>query len=632
MDASIKGASDIKTFVRLLQCASKFGDDLHICIGEGLWEMSAVDSSKSAFCLFKLSKDFFYKWEKRVSGQIMCRILVKSVIAVLGKSAQMSTVQRIDLRIIDPSDELKSRLRKRRRGGREADGEEQKVFVDDGPAYPDDDEAVGGIEAKLIMRLVCDHGVIRKHSLHLGTSEFNRADVDPETTPSGFTISSRTLRDWLDHFSISMPTSGSNASGGLSQLGWMFAKDHVKIKSWEGPGNGNAGLSTEITVDTEEFEDYGLIETRYTDDGGTQQRENPGPRVDLTLPMKEFKATLVLAEQLSINLNMAFSEAGQPFTITNLENELEYIQLFCAIATRECYAFADTTLPDQESSARTRTAQIPKSRTTTAQQPEASNATTLSSKQRREERSQRKGPSRLTLTAQPTDVEKLVTVYLPEIGHTQKQLSQRTSDHIHPREEGAASASPSSRRSDDQEPLFLPQSQDAASPETLPPQSQSHATQSRVKMTQREVLEYAGLGDVNMDELGEELDFEEEEEARTSSQLDDRVKASGNSTHQETEDETARRQDVYAHRSANATGAEENDFTWDTTIDMGPLDGQARAQFDGGHVGAKAEHMEIEIMQKDEDLSMEEWDEEDTDGLEMTQIPEKSKYRPLFDD
>lgn len=69
----------------------------------------------------------------------------------------------------------------------------------------------------------------------------------------------------------------------------MFAKDHVKIKSWEGPGNGNAGLSTEITVDTEEFEDYGLIETRYMDDGGTQQRENPEPRVDLTLPMKEFK-------------------------------------------------------------------------------------------------------------------------------------------------------------------------------------------------------------------------------------------------------------------------------------------------------------------------------------------------------
>lgn len=77
MDASIKGASHIKTFVRLLQCASKFGDDLHICIGEGLWEMSAVDSSKSAFCLFKLNKDFFYKWEKRVSGQIICRILVK---------------------------------------------------------------------------------------------------------------------------------------------------------------------------------------------------------------------------------------------------------------------------------------------------------------------------------------------------------------------------------------------------------------------------------------------------------------------------------------------------------------------------------------------------------------------------
>lgn len=557
------------------------------------------------------------------------------MIAVLGKSAQMSTVQRIDLRIIDPSDELKSRLRRRRRGGREANGEEQKVFVDDGPAYPDDDEAVGGIEAKLIMRLVCDHGVIRKHSLHLGTSEFNRADVDPETTPSGFTISSRTLRDWLDHFSISMPTSGSNASGGLSQLGWMFAKDHVKIKSWEGPGNGNAGLSTEITIDTEEFEDYGLIETRYLDDEATQQGGNLGPRVDLTLPMKEFKATLVLAEQLSINLNMAFSEAGQPLTITNLENELEYIELFCAIATRECYAFADIMLPGQESSAHTRNAQISKSRTATAQQPEGGNAFPPSSRRKREEQSQRKGPSRLTLTAQPTDEERLVTVYLPENGHAQKQLSQRASDHIHPHAEGAASASPSSRRNTDHEPLFLPQSQDAGSPETLPPQSQRQATQSGVRMTQREVLEYAGLGDVNMDELGEELDFEEEEEEEVrASQLGDRVKPWGNSAsaHQKTKDETVRRQDVSTHRSANTTGAEESDFTWDTTIDMGLLDSRVRAQLDEGHVEAKAEHMEVEEAQKDEDLSMEEWDEEDTDGLELTQIPEKSKYRPLFDD
>lgn len=340
----------------------------------------------------------------------------------------------------------------------------------------------------------------------------------------------------------------------------------------------------------------------------------------------------MLAEQLSINLNMAFSEAGQPLTITNLENELEYIELFCAIATRECYAFADIMLPGQESSAHTRNAQISKSRTATAQQPEGGNAFPPSSRRKREEQSQRKGPSRLTLTAQPTDEERLVTVYLPENGHAQKQLSQRTSDHIHPHAEGAASASPSSRRNTDHEPLFLPQSQDAGSPETLPPQSQRQATQSGVRMTQREVLEYAGLGDVNMDELGEELDFEEEEEEEVrASQLGDRVKPWGNSAsaHQKTKDETVRRQDVSAHRSANTTGAEESDFTWDTTIDMGLLDSRVRAQLDEGHVEAKAEHMEVEEAQKDEDLSMEEWDEEDTDGLELTQIPEKSKVSNL---
>lgn len=336
----------------------------------------------------------------------------------------------------------------------------------------------------------------------------------------------------------------------------------------------------------------------------------------------------MLAEQLSINLNMAFSEAGQPLTITNLENELEYIELFCAIATRECYAFADITLPGQESSAHTRDAHLSRNRTATAQQSEAGNATAPSSRRRTEDQSQRKGPSRLTLTAQPTEEERLVTVYLPGISQSQKPLFQRTSDRIHPYAKEAASAPPPSKHDGDQEPLFLPQSQNAGSPETLLPQSQRYATQSGVRMTQREVLEYAGLGDVNMDELGEELDVEEEEELRAS-QLGDRAKASGNLEHQETEEQTVGRQDVSIYRSVNTTDADESDFTWDTTIDMGLLDDRARAQLDEGHVDAKTEHMEVEEGQKDGDLSMDEWDEEDTDGLEMTQIPEKSKVSNL---
>jgi cell cycle checkpoint control protein RAD9A len=117
-------------------------------------------------------------------------------------------------------------------------------------------------------------GVTKKHSLHLGASEFLRAEVDPNTTPSSFTIAARSLRDMLDHFSM-ISTSTSVGIPGIksdNQLGWMFGKDEVRVKSWEGAASPQA-LVTEVRVDSGEFQGY------WVEDG----------RVDLTLPMKEFR-------------------------------------------------------------------------------------------------------------------------------------------------------------------------------------------------------------------------------------------------------------------------------------------------------------------------------------------------------
>jgi cell cycle checkpoint control protein RAD9A len=53
----------------------------------------------------------------------------------------------------------------------------------------------------------------------------------------------------------------------------MFARDEVRVKSWEG---GTKELSTEIKVKKEDFEDYDVF----------------NGRVDLTLPMREFRVGL----------------------------------------------------------------------------------------------------------------------------------------------------------------------------------------------------------------------------------------------------------------------------------------------------------------------------------------------------
>jgi len=76
----------------------------------------------------------------------------------------------------------------------------------------------------------------------------------------------------LDHFSLAAPGFQANTGyRGENQLGWMFAHNEIRLKSWE---TTQSNLCTEIKVDPAEFDYYWL--------------EN-NDRIDLTLPMKEFR-------------------------------------------------------------------------------------------------------------------------------------------------------------------------------------------------------------------------------------------------------------------------------------------------------------------------------------------------------
>ena len=217
----------------------------------------------------------------------------QSVLAVLGKTGSTANVDRLDLKIVDPDASLTGRRKRKTSSTSQlANGSQSE----DDAAYEDDPEA-SGIEAKLIIKLVCKHGmfiscrcprpgldadgyvgVTKKHSLHLASSDFLRAEVNSDTTPSSLTISAKSLRDILDHFALVAPTGRHNDGGmgvrGENQLGWMFTRTQVRIKSWEGV---QQALMTEIKIDAGEFgqENYWVHE----------------PRVDLTIPMKEFRVS-----------------------------------------------------------------------------------------------------------------------------------------------------------------------------------------------------------------------------------------------------------------------------------------------------------------------------------------------------
>lgn len=179
------------------------------------------------------------------------------MLAVIGKASAVNTVERIDLRIVDPQ------------GGLTA-----ATQAEDGE---DDDVRVHELSSRLEIRLVYHHGVVKKHSLHLHSSQFLRVIVDPDSTPSGFQISARELKEWLEHFSIAFGSS-SNPNGSIkgdSQLAWRFGAHEVRVKNFEtGP---SSTLSTEIKLNVGEFKDYGV----FHEEGD----------VDLALPMREFKVS-----------------------------------------------------------------------------------------------------------------------------------------------------------------------------------------------------------------------------------------------------------------------------------------------------------------------------------------------------
>jgi len=288
----------------------------------------------------------------------------------------------------------------------------------------------------------------------------------------------------------------------------MFARDEVRVKSWDG---GTKELSTEIKVKKEDFEDYDIF----------------NGRVDLTLPMREFRvglsvvaalrgcsanvqATLALADQLSIKLVVAFSEAGQPLTLTSDPNDADQDEtpdIFCAIATTTCDQFLTVrTQSDQPQS---------NGRTTSGSTTSTSFLNRNNSRQREfslgadgsngngdDERNVRprlssEQPSRrgkLSLSTQPSRVPNSLPTTT-----TRTSGGSSTSQHQH-------------RHNDDDDPLFIPtdtQYQNDHDDDHPPP-----------RMSQAEVEAIAGLGDMDdildgMDDLQHE---EEVEEMRASQQ------------------------------------------------------------------------------------------------------------------
>ncbi|OSX64329.1 hypothetical protein POSPLADRAFT_1090787, partial [Postia placenta MAD-698-R-SB12] len=260
---------------RALVCLSRYGENLIINARQDTFTLSTVNSSQSAYCRFRYTKNFFSKYyvgNKRGSGgteeppPTTGQLLTKSLLSILKHKTFDKTVEKCELSIVDP----------------------------DGAQDPDNEE-VDSLESKMIVRLHCKHGVIKTHRLLLSTPIALLAPEVPDTSyKSQVSIGPKAVRDIIEHFPLAK---GSKSD---PQLVWTFGDDEVKVKSIETSldAKGKAQLSTELTISAEEFEQYDICDVPTT----------------LAFHLRE-QATIAFAEAGSLSLSIEFTDTTSPLYI-----------------------------------------------------------------------------------------------------------------------------------------------------------------------------------------------------------------------------------------------------------------------------------------------------------------------------
>ncbi|KAF9509646.1 hypothetical protein BS47DRAFT_1384310 [Hydnum rufescens UP504] len=284
----------MKSFTKALACLARYGDELSIVASPADLSLSVTNSSKSAYARIKFYSGFFDKYSVTLQDShlvatktdpaaaeagggaatataaatadesavaVRGEILVKSVLSILRHRNIQETVNKCDLLILEGS----------------PDAEE------DSP------------ESVFILRLHCKHGVVKTHKLSLNEPDSVLAPRLPSSSPasqSKVVVGPRTVKDLLEHFS---------GLGKMdAQLNWEFGNVSVKVKSREsGTGVKDSRIDTEISVDADEFDVYSI----------------PAPPISIAFHLREFNATIALAESLSLPLNILFTRSGEPLSV-----------------------------------------------------------------------------------------------------------------------------------------------------------------------------------------------------------------------------------------------------------------------------------------------------------------------------
>ncbi|GAA6061814.1 hypothetical protein JCM10212_001120 [Sporobolomyces blumeae] len=282
MELDIGGGVALKQFTRALACLVRFGEDLDLIATRERVSVSAVNSSRTAFGVVHFFPRFFQHFSLLDDSEPF-------KFSVTGKA-------------------LLSPLRPRSANTIESCGiavgsEDRNVALEPG---------VDAGECRIVIRLNCQHGVVKTHRLTYGNPNLNNwARFNQETCSSSWKASSKVLKEWMDHFYL---RSGANAL--TDEITFYCGPYLCKLKSFNDTSSeqnmtendimSSRPLTTELSVDTDDYDVWDVPETQT-----------------ITFALKEFKSIITFAEALMLPISAYFSTGGRPLMLQCSGDHLE---------------------------------------------------------------------------------------------------------------------------------------------------------------------------------------------------------------------------------------------------------------------------------------------------------------------
>lgn len=275
----------VGAFRDALICLSKFSDDVSLEARKDSFVLSTLNSSKSAYASFKFATTkFFSRYQYHGGGQFperfYCTLYIRALISLFRSRSGLDNQRDADKQtIIDRCD----------------------VVIEDGE----------GIESRFISRIIFKNGLTSTHRLPYEIAVPVHAKFNKQDAPHHWTISSRTLRELMEHFGPGVEYLDINTEG-----------DHVKFTCFSEKTVSEdmvlkKPLRTTISLEIDEFDDIDVEDDLH-----------------IVITVKDFRAIIQHAGITGNDISARYSLPACPIQLAYLGDSISCEFLIMTVGDR----------------------------------------------------------------------------------------------------------------------------------------------------------------------------------------------------------------------------------------------------------------------------------------------------------